>query len=167
LRKPAKVGAQVLIGVAAVSGSTDLGPAGNDIVALTPRVLGVGDSDAFTPRGRARLIRGTARGGRGPATRKQRRVRDVSVAVRRVGGGCRWLSDARRVRFRKTKPAAKGRCPRPVWLPARGTARWSVRTGGLPAGSYELLSRATIGVGFREARFTVTDRNRLRFAVRK
>jgi hypothetical protein len=52
-----------------------------------------------------------------------------------------------------------------VWLRAKGTKTWRVRTAGLPAGHYELLSRATIGAGFREASFTAGDHNRVAFTV--
>jgi hypothetical protein len=166
LRTRAKIGSQVLIGFRAVSASTDSG-AGNDALAIAPRVLGVGDTDARRPRGKARLIRGVAHSGRGPAAAKLRRVTRVSVAVRRLGGGCRWLATAPKARFEKRKPGAKGRCARPVWLVARGTMRWRLRTRGLPPGTYELLSRATIRAGFNEARFTAADRNRMTFVVRK
>lgn len=165
LRKRAKVGTRALIGFAA-SGTTADANGANDSVVLAPMVLGVGDTDAQRPRGSAEVIRGIARGGRGPAARKLRRVTRVSVAVRRVGGGCRWLSAPRKARFRTLSPGAKGRCTRPVWLRARGTSRWSLRTAGLPPGDYELLARATIGAGFTEAVFSLRDRNRVLFTVR-
>jgi hypothetical protein len=72
-----------------------------------------------------------------------------------------------KARFRTSKAGAKGSCPRPLWLSAHGTARWRLHTAGLPPGNYELLSRATIGVGFREAAFSLRDGNRVLFTVRK
>jgi hypothetical protein len=162
LRKRAKIGSRVLIGFRSVSGSTDL-IAANDGRALAPRVVGVGDTDARRPRGDASRIAGIARAGRGPAAAKQLRVTKVSVAVRRLGAGCRWLAAPGKARFRNRKAGRKGSCPNPVWLPARGTAHWRLRTRGLPAGTYELLSRATIAMGFSEASFTRSDRNRVRF----
>lgn len=161
LRKRAKAGDKVLIGFR-TAGSDDA-YAANDAVAIGSTVLKVGDTRARRPRGAGRVLRGSARGGRGPASSKLRRVTRVDVAVRRIGGGCRWLASAPKVRFRTVKAAAKGRCTRPVWLRAAGTSRWRLRTAGLPAGKYELLSRATIGAGFREASFTVADRNSVRF----
>jgi hypothetical protein len=88
-------------------------------------------------------------------------VTQVHVAVRRLGGGCRWLA-SRKGRF------GKGRCNRPVWLRAAGTRRWSFALpGGLPRGRYVLYSRATIAAGgFREASFSARDRNRIVFQAR-
>jgi hypothetical protein len=166
LRKAARPGDQVRIAFHAGSALDADADTTNDAVTLTPVVLGVGDTDARRPRGAARTLQGVARGGRGPASRKLRRVTRVNVAVRRLGVGCRWLASASKPRFRGVRPGAKRRCTRPVWLRAKGTGRWSLKTAGLPAGRYELLSRATIGAGFREASFTTGDRNRVAFDVR-
>jgi hypothetical protein len=166
LRRAAKPGDHVRITFHAGSALDPDADATNDAVTLTPTVLGVGDTDASRPRGAARTLRGVAHGGRGPASRKLRRVTRVSVAVRRLGAGCRWLTSAAKPRFRRVKAGAKGRCTRPVWLQAKGTRKWSLKTAGLPAGHYELLSRATIGAGFREASFTTGDHNRVAFDVR-
>jgi len=136
----------------------------DDAVTATPTVLGVGDSYAFVPRGRARLIHGVATPGHGPASARLLRVTRVSIAVRRLGHGCRWLSSTK-PRFRLRKADAKGRCPRPVWLRAKGKSRWQLTTKGLPAGRYVLLSRATIGAGFSEASFSPKDHNEITFRV--
>jgi hypothetical protein len=159
LRHRAKPGTRVaMIFRAAVPGDP---VTTNDSVRMSPRILAVGDTQASTPRGRARVVRGLARAGRGPAKAKQLRVTRVNVAIRRLGGGCRWLA-SERGRFR-TRPA-KASC-RPLWLRAHGKRRWRLPTGGLPAGRYVLLTRATIGIGFREASFSKSDRNRVAFRV--
>ncbi|MFL5846957.1 MAG: hypothetical protein ACJ762_19925 [Solirubrobacteraceae bacterium] len=166
LRKPAEPGQRVRISFTAGSALDPDAATANNLVTLTPVVLGVGDTDARRPRGAARTLQGIARGGRGPASRKLRAVSRVSVAVRRLGGGCRWLSSAAKPRFRTVKAGAKGRCTRPVWLRAAGTTRWRLKTAGLPAGDYELLSRASIRAGLDEASFTAGDHNRVSFTVR-
>ena len=135
----------------------------NDAVTLAPRLLDVGDTDAATPHGTALTLHGVARPGRGPARAKLLRVTRVSVAVRRLGAGCRWLASTHG-RFRARHLAAKAPCT-PLWLTARGTRHWTLATGGLPRGRYVLMSRATIGAGFREASFTAHDRNRIAFRV--
>lgn len=134
---------------------------GDDVVRVRRRVLAVGDTD-FAPVGAApAMLDGFAVPGRGSSKRSLVRVTRVDVAVRRLGAGCRWL--ARDGGFRSRPPGAKGSCPRPVWLRAAGTRRWSLATGSLPPGRYEALSRATIGAGFREARFGARDGNRVTF----
>jgi hypothetical protein len=133
----------------------------NNAVMLTPMVIGVGDTNARRPGSRARRLSGRARGGKGPLASRRRRVTQVHVALRRLGSGCRWLSS-------HSGTLRKGRCSRPRWLRARGTRRWSFALPeGLPAGRYELRSRATIAAGgFREASFSSRDRNRIIFRSR-
>lgn len=136
----------------------------NNSITFSPRIVGVGDTEASTPRGKVRIVRGLASGGRGPAQAKQLRLTGVDVAVRKLGAGCRWLA-SEHGRFMSRHPAPKAAC-RPVWLRAHGKRHWRLPTGGLPAGDYELLSRATIGIGFRESSFSEADRNRIAFTVR-
>jgi hypothetical protein len=91
-------------------------------------------------------------------------VQRVEVAVRRLGGkGCTWLAGTRL----QTLKASKGRCTRMLWLRAAGTRSWSVRLrSALPAGRYEVRSRAVIGSGFAEGSFSRADRNLVAFRVR-
>ena len=91
--------------------------------------------------------------------------RRVEVAVRALGKGCRWISgkNARVV----TKKLAKGAtCTPQGWQSASGKSHWrlSLRRA-LPAGSYEVYSRAITANGFREARFSKADGNRRSFRV--
>ncbi|MCW3017118.1 MAG: hypothetical protein JWO02_4210, partial [Solirubrobacterales bacterium] len=162
VRKPVKAGSKVkmIFGVAHAGDPV----ASNNSVTISPRLLDVGDTNATRPAGSAATLRGAASPGRGPAKAKLLRVTRVSVAVRRLGGGCRWLASTHGG-FRTKHVAAKASCA-PTWLTAHGTTRWTLPTGGLPAGQYELLSRATIGAGFREDSFTTKDRNRVLFTVR-
>ena len=138
--------------------------AANDSLAIAPMVVGVGDTTARRPGGRPRRLSGRARGGRGPVKSSRLRVTRVHVALRRLGGGCRWLTSAK---GRLRRGGGRG-CNRPVWLRAEGTRRWSLALpNGLPAGRYVLYSRATIAAGgFREASFSARDRNRIVFRAR-
>jgi endoglycosylceramidase len=87
------------------------------------------------------------------------RVRRVRVAVyRRRGKICRFLSR----RGRLTRPR---RCRRPVWLRARGAARWRLRVRAhLPRGRYRVRSQAVDLRGNSERRRT--RRNSIRARVR-
>jgi hypothetical protein len=144
---------------AAASGDID---AANNVVRIGGRVIGVGDSDVLSAGRRA--IAGRAHGGRGPIAAKRLSVTRVDVAIRRLGSGCRWLASKRSGRFLSV---GGGKCRPARWLRAGGARRWRLALGSpLPPGSYEVLSRARIRVGFREGRFSARDRTRVRFTVR-
>ena len=136
----------------------------NDSAVLSPMVIGVGDTNARRPGSRARRLSGRASGGRGPVSRRSRRVTRVHVAVRKIGGRCRWLGS----KSGRLRRGSGRRCNRPVWLRAAGTTRWALALeGSLPRGRYLLYSRATIAAGgFREASFSSRDRNRIPFTIR-
>jgi hypothetical protein len=142
----------------------DIDPASNTAT-VSPRVVRVGDS-RVTRKG-ARRISGTARKGAGPLRAAALRPSRVHVAIlRRSGGRCRWLTSASG-RFTSRKAGRKGSCPSPRWVAAAGTARWRLRLGkALPRGAYVVFSRTTIGAGFREARFSAGDGNRVALRVR-
>ena len=161
--KKTKVGRKVTLRVTASSREGDVLP--TNTVALKFRVVGVGDSRVS--RVGARLFSGSASSGRAgaKADRTGVRLRRVEVAVRALGKGCRWLSgkSARIV----TKKLAKGATCRPQgWQSASGSSHWrlSLRKS-LPAGSYEISTRAITANGFREASFTKPDGNRRSFRV--
>ena len=119
-----------------VSADGDANPA-NDTVAFSGRFVRVGDTTIR--RAGRRGLRGSARGGVGPASRRLRRLTRVEVAIRKVGRRCRSLRSVR-VRWR----AGKGRrCPARVWLRARGRSKWSLSLRRrLPRGTYvRLLAR--------------------------
>jgi hypothetical protein len=159
LVQQARAGTKVMLKFRAqATGDVD---AANDTAGITARVVRVGDSDVR--HAGARVISGRARGGSGPGTKAQLRLRAVDVAVRRLGGGCRWLASSS-VKFRK----GGGACKRPaVWLRATGTSSWRLALrGALPPGRYVAYSRARIGSGFREAIFTAKDRTKINFKVR-
>jgi hypothetical protein len=141
--------------------------AANDAATVASRVVGVGDSNARRPHGHVRVVRGTASKGHGPLSARRLAVTQVHVALRRLGGKkCRWISSARG-RLRTVKAGAKGACTRPLWLRARGTKHWHLAfERRLAPGRYQLLSRATIRAGFREASFTKRDHNRVIFRTR-
>ncbi len=160
LAAPARPGAQVALAFRAGAGD-DVDNA-NNVVRMTGRVIGVGDSDVLRT-GRT-AIAGRAGAGRGPIAAKRLAVTAVDVAIRRLGAGCRWLASKRSARFRS---AGAGKCRPARWLRADGARSWRLRLGrALPRGSYEVLSRARIRAGFREGRFTSRDRTRVRFTVR-
>ncbi len=160
LAAPAKPGTKVPV-TFRVRAAGDL-DAGNDVVRGTGTVVGVGDSD-IRRAGRGGVA-GSARGGRGNLSARQRAVKAVDVAIRRLGSGCRWLVSKRSATFRK----GSGSCRPARWLRARGTTAWRLDLArSLPPGTYEALSRARIRAGrIREARFTKADRTRVRFTVR-
>jgi hypothetical protein len=117
-------------------------------------------------RERRGTIAGTAgAGGAGArasqARPPQARIAKVEVAVaRRTGSTCRWLRNARG-RF------TRGTCDAPVWLRAKGTARFSYRViKRLPRGHYLVFSRATNRGGASEGRFTAERRNRKALRLR-
>jgi DNA-binding beta-propeller fold protein YncE len=87
-------------------------------------------------------------------------VRRVEVALAlRTARGCRWLTSPR-------GELRAGKCDRPRWFKARGTARWRVtlRNAKLRRGRYVVYSRAT------QRRTGLLERNRrakARFNVRR
>jgi hypothetical protein len=136
----------------------------NDFVEIRPLVLGVGDS-AIRSRS-ARLVTGTAKGARGPDKAALRRLVRVEVSIKRIAGtkkkpSCSWL------RSSKSRALSRRSCASAVWVRASGTSRWRLRLSrALPAGRYEIRSRAVIRSGFREARFSARDRNLAKLRVR-
>jgi hypothetical protein len=139
--------------------------AGTASLTLRPRLSGVGDSRIRAAG--ARRIAGTATRAPGPLDDRRRKVAAVDVAiVRKAGKRCLWLRSLEG-RVRSSKAAKDGSCGGAVWLRAKGAGRWSLTLRrALPAGSYEVRSRATISAGFREGSFTNGDRNRVAFTVR-
>ncbi|HKP90753.1 MAG TPA: beta-propeller fold lactonase family protein [Thermoleophilaceae bacterium] len=96
--------------------------------------------------GNLKRIAGTARDDVG--------VERVDVSVGKRGGkACLWLT--------KGGALEPGDCGRPVWLRAKGTAKWRLRLRKpLPKGRYVVRSRATDSAGHRERRFTSARGNR-------
>ncbi|MDA0181621.1 hypothetical protein OJ997_15050 [Solirubrobacter phytolaccae] len=140
--------------------------AANDLASSEPVVVKPGDTNARTPvRGisfSGRATKGTARF----VSARTLRVARVQIAVRRLGGECRWLSSARGD-LRTVDESDAGKCDEPVWITVKGTERWSLRLAKrLPKGLYELRTRAVLRNGLAEGRFTRTDKNLIRFRVR-
>ena len=143
----------------------DVNP-GNDTVSISALLVGVGDTDARVPRGHVTGFEGRARPGRGPVKPRRLRVARVDIAVRRMGGGCRWLA-SHAARFRDSRAARDGRCKPAVWLRAQGTRSWRYSLArALPPGLYVLYTRATIAAGLREASFSGRDGNQIAFTAR-
>jgi hypothetical protein len=139
--------------------------AGNDAASVSALLVGVGDTDARVPRGHVTGFGGRARPGRGPVKPRRLRVERVDIAVRRMGGGCRWLA-SHAARFRDARAARGGRCNPAVWLRAEGTRSWRYSLArALPPGRYVLYTRATIAAGLREASFSPRDGNEITFTV--
>jgi hypothetical protein len=138
---------------------------GNNAAAVSPVVVGVGDSD-IRQYG-ARGFSGTARKGAGTLAADRLRVEHVDVALLRKGAKkCAWLRSPRGS-FKAGEARAGGGCKGRRWVRAKGTKSWRLRLGErLPPGRYVLLSRATIGAGFGEARSSAADRNRVEFRIR-
>jgi hypothetical protein len=142
----------------------DVQPA-NNARTVSPTVVGVGDSDVVG-RG-ATGFSGRATAGRGPKLKPAAlRVARVEIALLRHGAKrCGWLTSARGA-FNSRRPAAGGDCGAPRWLRARGSTRWRFAVRGkLGAGRYTVYSRAVIGAGFAEARFSRRDGNTIEFGV--
>jgi hypothetical protein len=162
VKRGTKVGRKVALRVRATSVDEDV-VAANDSIRLTSRVVGVGDTRVA--HAGASVIRGTAK--RGKAARKKDakgvRLARVEVAVRRLGKSCRWLS-GKRAHFKTRKQGA--RCTPTGWQAAKGTRSWRLSMRALPAGRYQVFSRAVTKNGFREAHFAASDRNRVAFRVR-
>lgn len=132
--------------------------ASNSHVTRRPTLVRVGDSDIGHVSRIA--IAGRARDGHGARPSRELRVRDVEVAVRRLGtGGCRWLTGAGG-RWTTLPAGRRGACRSVRWIRATGTTHWRLTLRrALPAGTYEIRSRAIIRAGLREARFGTADRN--------
>jgi hypothetical protein len=138
----------------------------NDLAAAEPVVVKPGDTNARTPvKGisfSGRASKGSARG----VSARTLRVARVQIAVRRLGGDCRWLSSDRGD-LRTVDESVDGKCNEPVWVTVKGTERWSLRLDKrLPKGRYELRTRAVLRNGLAEGRFTRADKNLLKFRVR-
>ena len=146
----ARLGSKV--GQAFLASADDDVNGANNVVRMTGRVIGVGDSDIL--RTGRRLIAGRARGGRGPferraTVRQPRRRRDPSA---RLGLPLAGLEALRAVPQRR-----RGTCRPAKWLGADGKRSWRLALRGqLPPGSYEVLSRARIRAGVREGRFSAS-----------
>lgn len=159
-KSTAKIGGKATVRVTASSSDDDM-VAGNDSIRLTARVVGVGDTRVRSA-GAAR-ISGSATSGRGvKADAKGVRLSRVEVAVRKLGSGCRWLS-GKNGKFVSRKG---GTCAPSGWQAASGRGSWSFSMRGLPAGRYEVYTRAVTANGFREGRFSSSDGNRRAFRVR-
>lgn len=140
-----------------VTSSDELKPANNSLLAA-PRIVRVGDSN-IRQISAGRTFRGTARRANGA------RLRLVEVAIRRLGGGCRWIG-SRDGELRSVERSASGACA-PLWIRASGARRWELRLNRkLAKGRYQVLSRAVLTNGIPEARFTTKDRNKRSFRVR-
>jgi hypothetical protein len=139
--------------------------AANDAATVQAAVVGVGDSD-IRAHG-ARRFAGTARRGSGALKRKLLRPSRVDVSLLRKGTErCAWLRSASG-RFRAGTPRAGGGCTGRRWVGTKGTRHWRLRLAKrLAPGRYVLFSRARIGAGFVEARFSAADRNRVEFRIR-
>jgi hypothetical protein len=138
--------------------------AANDRVTVHPRLVRVGDSRVGGAG--ARGLSGTATGGEGKLSRRALAVRSVQVAIHRLGGTrCAWVASAAG-RMRSLKAATHHRCTHKVWVTASGARSWRVSLRrALPRGRYEAFSRAVIGAGFAEGRFSRGDGNLVRFRV--
>jgi hypothetical protein len=154
----AKIGKKATVRVTSSSADEDIA-SGNDSIRLTARVVGVGDSRVRSAS--ATRISGSATGGKGTkADRAGLRLTRVEVAVRKLGGGCRWLSGNK---FKKRKTSS---CTPSGWRRASGKGSWSLNLRTLPAGRYEVYTRAVTANTFREGRFSTKDGNRRAFRVR-
>jgi hypothetical protein len=128
-------------------------------------VVGVGDSRVSSAGGRA--FSGTATSGRAgaKADRAGVRLRRVEIAVRALGKGCRWLS-GKHASIRTHKLAKGATCRPQGWQSATGSSHWRLSLSkSLPAGNYEIYTRAITRNGFHEASFTKPDGNRFPFHV--
>ncbi len=96
------------------------------------------------PRSRLRTIRGTASATGGT-------LRRVQVSIRRIEPRrCAWVT-SRRGTIKRSRQV-KGRCTKPVWITASGTTTWSLKLArALPAGRYEIRSRARLADGTTES----------------
>jgi hypothetical protein len=166
----ARPGRDLAYAVTSTTAAEDLEPA-NNALALTARVVGVGDTN-IRKLGR-KLVSGTARAGRGSTDRRSVRVRRVEVAFQRVRKGrCQYLAS---VRGRLVTTGRNTKRCRPVWLRTKGTSRWKLalrldRT--LRSSRFIVTSRAVTRNGFAEDRFSARDRNKkslrsMRRAARK
>jgi dienelactone hydrolase len=105
------------------------------------------------------VVRGRAsdRGCKGSGSLRSRRgvVARVGVSVARVHGHrCRFLK-------RKGGFTSARKCRRAIFLPARGTKKWRLRTRKLPRGRYHVRARAIDGAGNRSP-----GRRYVRFTLR-
>ena len=144
----------------------DVDPA-NNAATVAATVVGVGDSDVR--RWSARAFSGRASAGRGAKLKASAlRVARVEIAVLREGVEALRLADVRARRLQRAQAGRPtGRCGSPRWLRASGSARWRFALQrALAAGRYTVYSRAVIGAGFPEARFSTADRNRIQFRIR-
>ncbi len=86
----------------------------------------------------------------------------MEVAIRKLGSGCRWLC-GKNAKFTNRKTDS---CTPSGWQTASGKGSWSLRLTKLPAGRYEVYTRAVTANSFSEGRFTTKDGNRRAFRVR-
>ncbi|MBE2320113.1 hypothetical protein DVA67_029375 [Solirubrobacter sp. CPCC 204708] len=156
----AKVGSKATVRVTTSSTDEDVVPA-NDSIRLTARVVGVGDTRVSSAT--AARLSGSATPGKGTkADRKGVRLTGVEVAVRKLGSGCRWLS-GKNAKFTNRETDS---CTPTGWQKASGTRSWRFTMRALPAGRYEVYTRAVTANGFKEGRFSTKDGNRRTFRVR-
>ena len=94
-----------------------------------------------------------------------RRV-EVAILRRTATGKCRWLR-SRNGGFRRIE-RDDGRCNEGVWLRARGKEDWRLTLPrGLPAGRYDVFTRAVNGAGVSDTTFSARERNRATVVVRR
>ena len=91
--------------------------------------------------------------------RKQGKARAVATPR------CLWMRNGK-AEFKRVKAGEKNRCDAPVWLRARGTARWRFRgSKALPKGRYVVYARAIDRAGHTASTFTKRRKNRREFEV--
>ena len=83
---------------------------------------------------------------------------EVALALRR-GTGCRWLRTPRGA-------TRAGSCRRPVWLRARGVARWRFAARHVPPGRWTAYARATNVAGVVTVDFSAKRHNRVFLRVK-
>ena len=118
------------------------------------------------PRGKQPLRRSTLKTIRGTASATGGTLRRVEVSIRRIEPRrCAWVT-SRRAAIKRTRQV-KGRCTKPVWITASGTTTWSLKLArALPAGRYEIRSRARLADGTTESSTARSGKNVLTVRLR-
>jgi hypothetical protein len=173
------VGGEVLhsdLRAGALRGATASVPCGSPRESDCTTNSAVGSASiAFAPHVRLHPLRGPQAGQRrleltgsaaaaGPPVAPSAVAR-VQVAVLRIGPGpCLWLN---RRGGLAPAPADRGRCDRPVWLPATGKSRWRyVIARGLRTGRYAAYARAISASGASDLSFSAQRRNAITIVAR-
>lgn len=131
----------------------------------TPPVAPTVSSRITSPRHGARIARAKLRTISGRVSVTGSTVRRVQISVRRIDARrCRYLRSAAGV-FTATRPV-KRKCPKPVWVTVSGGTSWKLALRAkLPAGRYEIRSRAVLANGTIEAKFALR-RNAITLTLR-